>query len=101
MAEKPLHHGRDHRPGGEDPIPGLIYVDDQVLVSDTDVVQFEGFPSDASGLEITWNCWMASGADYPAVMGVLFNDDYPVPASDYWWRLTGSVELDRKSTRLN
>lgn len=22
--EKPLHHGRDHRKGGEDPIPGLI-----------------------------------------------------------------------------
>lgn len=27
MPEKPVHHGRDHRPGGEDPIPiGMPYL---------------------------------------------------------------------------
>ena len=48
MANKPVLHGRDHRPGGTDPIPGLtpIYVDDLLITDPVEVVTFTGFPSD-------------------------------------------------------
>lgn len=53
MAEKPIMHGRDHRPGGTDPIPGLgglvwAFLDSGVTEANCAASSTTRLPSDTS-----------------------------------------------------
>ena len=96
MTRQPLGlHGATHLPDGQDQIPGLIYIDDQILADPGDTITFTGFPSDRVVLELTWNAWLVSGATTPALMYVVING--PDAEDDYFWTLAGTVELDTDS----
>lgn len=48
--DRPRLHGRDHRPGGADPIPGLS-TGDYVLIATNEIVDGEGIICDGNGVQ--------------------------------------------------
>jgi hypothetical protein len=59
MPEKPVHHGRDHRPGGEDPIP----FNEVPIVLPFVVISLSSEPAQAATADtpVTWDWTVVSG----------------------------------------
>lgn len=98
-----LQHGRRHGPGGSDPVPGFIYIDDRILDAPTESVVFDAFPTDLHVLEFTWHIALDLGtaSGDQSLLFLLMNGDAFGGASEYTWKLAGSVTLDSDTDTSN